>query len=82
MVSCARTASRRGSGWRRDGWLRHAAPWHVGPGRGHGDLERHERVRASYRGNYGRLAQIKDRYDPDNTFHINQNIQPASGSNP
>ena len=23
--------------------------------------------------------QVKDRYDPDNTFHINQNIQPASG---
>jgi hypothetical protein len=38
-----------------------------------------DRVKASYRGNYTRLAQIKDRYDPGNTFHINQNIQPASG---
>jgi FAD/FMN-containing dehydrogenase len=35
------------------------------------------RVRASYHGNYDRLAQIKRRYDPDNTFHVNQNIQPA-----
>ena len=41
--------------------------------------EGQDRVRASYRGNYDRLAQIKDRYDPGNIFHINQNIQPASG---
>ena len=34
-------------------------------------------VRASYRGNYDRLAQVKRRYDPDNMFHVNQNIQPA-----
>jgi FAD/FMN-containing dehydrogenase len=40
--------------------------------------EGQDRVRASYRGNYDRLAQIKRRYDPDNVFHINQNIQPAS----
>jgi hypothetical protein len=42
--------------------------------------EGQDRVKASYRGNYARLAQVKARYDPDNTFHINQNIQPASGS--
>jgi FAD/FMN-containing dehydrogenase len=40
--------------------------------------EGQDRVKASYRGNYDRLAQIKSRYDPDNIFHINQNIQPAS----
>jgi Berberine and berberine like len=39
--------------------------------------EGQDRVKASYRGNYDRLAQIKRRYDPDNTFHTNQNIQPA-----
>ena len=37
-----------------------------------------DRVRAAYRGNYDRLAQVKERYDPDNVFHINQNIKPAS----
>ena len=36
-----------------------------------------ERVRASYRDNYDRLAQIKARYDPENAFRINQNIEPA-----
>ena len=38
--------------------------------------EGQERVRASYRDNYDRLARIKATYDPDNLFHVNQNIKP------
>jgi len=41
--------------------------------------EGEDRVRASYRGNYDRLAQIKRTYDPGNLFRVNQNIKPAAG---
>jgi len=44
--------------------------------------EGQDRIKASYRGNYERLAQVKNRYDPDNIFHINQNILPASEPSP
>jgi len=37
-----------------------------------------ERIHATYRGNYERLAKIKRRYDPENLFRVNQNIPPAS----
>ncbi|MFF4135661.1 FAD-binding oxidoreductase [Streptomyces mirabilis] len=39
--------------------------------------EGQERVRASYRDNYARLARIKADRDPDNLFRLNLNIHPA-----
>lgn len=39
--------------------------------------EGQERVRATYRDNYPRLARIKTTYDPTNLFRVNQNIQPT-----
>ncbi len=40
--------------------------------------EGQERVRATYRDNYTRLARIKAEYDPANVFRVNQNIHPGS----
>lgn len=38
--------------------------------------EGQDRIKASYKQNYKRLAQIKKKYDPDNFFSVNQNILP------
>ena len=35
-----------------------------------------DRIKATYRDNYDRLVEIKRKYDPDNFFHVNQNIRP------
>jgi FAD/FMN-containing dehydrogenase len=34
------------------------------------------RIKANYKGNYDRLVDVKKKYDPDNLFHLNQNIKP------
>lgn len=38
--------------------------------------EGQERVKASYKHNYDRLVKIKNTYDPNNMFRVNQNIKP------
>ena len=40
--------------------------------------EGEETVKAGYGDNYTRLAQIKAKYDPNNFFHVNQNIRPRA----
>ena len=42
--------------------------------------EGQERVHGSYRHNYDRLVDIKTKYDPDNVFHVNQNIRPPGSA--
>lgn len=34
-------------------------------------------VRDAYGANYERLVALKNKYDPTNFFHINQNIKPT-----
>ena len=40
--------------------------------------EGQDRVKATYGSNYERLSAIKAKYDPDNFFHVNQNIKPGA----
>jgi FAD binding domain/Berberine and berberine like len=40
--------------------------------------EGEDRIRATYQGNFDRLARIKAKYDPDNFFRVNQNIRPEA----
>jgi FAD/FMN-containing dehydrogenase len=65
--------------WSREGWESSARFGHHGraylnfPGHGEdGDAL----TRASFGENYQRLVEIKTKYDPDNRFRFNQNIQP------
>jgi FAD/FMN-containing dehydrogenase len=37
-----------------------------------------ERVPGAYGSNYTRLAALKAKYDPDNLFRLNQNVQPKA----
>ena len=37
--------------------------------------EGQDRVQATYRDNYERLLKIKQKYDPNNFFRVNQNIR-------
>jgi hypothetical protein len=43
-----------------------------------GDDEVGDPVAAAYGPNYWRLQQLKAKYDPDNFFHVNQNIRPMA----
>ncbi|HVO70217.1 MAG TPA: BBE domain-containing protein, partial [Aggregatilineaceae bacterium] len=40
--------------------------------------EGQDRIKATYRDSYERLVALKNKYDPGNLFHVNQNIRPVT----
>ena len=63
--------------WVRSFWSA-LEPWHQGVYVNFLGDEGADRVRQSYgREKYGRLQALKQKYDPDNFFRINQNISPS-----
>jgi FAD/FMN-containing dehydrogenase len=63
--------------WVRDFWSA-LAPYHLGVYVNFLGDEGQDRVRESYGdAKYARLQELKQRYDPENFFRINQNIPPA-----
>jgi len=63
--------------WARDYWMA-LHPYSAGGGYVNMMMdEGADNVKAAYRDNYARLAQIKATYDPSNLFHVNQNITPT-----
>jgi FAD/FMN-containing dehydrogenase len=43
-----------------------------------GDDQGADAVRAAYGPNYDRLVGVKTKYDPENLFHLNQNVKPRA----
>jgi hypothetical protein len=63
--------------WAKDYWL---ALHPFSSGGGYVNMmmdEGEDNVKAAYRDNFGRLAEVKRKYDPDNLFRVNQNIKPS-----
>ena len=63
--------------WAKDYWL---ALHPFSSGGGYVNMmmdEGEDNVKAAYRDNFKRLAQVKAKYDPQNLFRVNQNIKPA-----
>jgi hypothetical protein len=39
-------------------------------------------VSSAYGANYARLTDLKAKYDPNNLFRLNQNVQPSAAERP
>jgi FAD/FMN-containing dehydrogenase len=63
-------------GWVRDYYTAMAPHTDTGGYTNFASADDQPKVPENYGANYRRLTEIKRRYDPDNLFHLNQNIRP------
>ncbi|MDR8392404.1 FAD-binding oxidoreductase [Aliifodinibius sp. S!AR15-10] len=74
---------RKFTDWAREYWEEAVHPYTAGGAYVNFMMDEGEdRVKATYKNNYERLAKIKAKYDPDNFFNVNQNIKPNSSTYP
>ena len=65
-----------GIAWARDLW-QELAPFSDGVYVNHLDADDRARIASAYGPNYERLVSLKQKYDPDNFFRLNNNIPPT-----
>ena len=65
-------------GWVRETWKSIAGVSNGGAYPNFMDADEQVRVRPAYGNNYARLTEVKRKYDPNNIFRLNQNIQPTA----
>ena len=65
-----------GIAWARDLW-QELAPFSDGVYVNHLDADDRGRIASAYGPNYERLVSLKQKYDPDNFFRLNNNIPPS-----
>ena len=65
--------------WTRDVWERTRPLSSSGVYVNYLGTEGDQRVRDAYGVNHARLREVKRKYDPDNFFRLNQNVEPAAG---
>jgi FAD/FMN-containing dehydrogenase len=71
------SASEANVAWARDLWQQVKPMAAAGVYVNYLGVEEDQRIRDAYGPNLDRLAEIKSKYDPDNLFHMNQNIRPS-----
>jgi FAD/FMN-containing dehydrogenase len=64
--------------WLKDSYKETMEPHTVGFYSNHMVDSDQPRLRETFQGNYEQLVKLKNKYDPDNLFHLNPNVKPTA----